>query len=153
MNMLRNELMESIFGEIMKENTPYEKILTFHPFSTAEERIVREQLICDEMNKYLKHSYLHLQLPIVKTHIALSRPRLTLKTLVDLKLFALKIGYRFCVFTILRNCLFHDKRLILMSNNFGTQNQLLNIFRLTINGDFSGTPGCRDKSFHPVISP
>ena len=91
--LIRKELFESVFGGIMKENTPYKKILAYHP-STSEEEISTEQQICDKLNEHLKdsNSQLHLHLPVTNERITLSRQLLTLGTPVDLKPFALLIG-------------------------------------------------------------
>lgn len=74
---IRKELIESVFGGIMNENTPYEKVLTYH-YHNFEEEVSSEQQICDELNEHRKHSQ--------------NMKRLTLETSVDLKHFALEIG-------------------------------------------------------------
>ena len=90
---IRKELIESVFGRIMNKNTPYEKILTHHPFdSEFEVEISSEQKMCDKLNKHLKDSQQHL-------HSSYHAQLLTLESPVDLKPFALEIGcflfYRF----------------------------------------------------------
>ena len=91
--MIRKELIESVFGGIMNENTPYEKVLTHHPFdSEFEVKISSEQKMCDELNEHLKDSQLHLDLPFMNKKITLARQLLTLESPMDLKPFALKIG-------------------------------------------------------------
>ena len=83
---IRNELIKSVFGDTLKAGTPYEKILTHHPFDSAV-KISREQQMCDKLNEHLKYSK---HLPIVGKRVALGQ--LTLETSVDLKPFALLIG-------------------------------------------------------------
>ena len=98
--LIRKELIESVFGGLMNENTPYEQILTYHPVnyhtSDSEVKVLKwtfnsdmkvssEQQMCDELNEHRKHSQ--------------QMKRLTLETTMDLKPFALEIGcflfYRF----------------------------------------------------------
>ena len=71
--LIRKELIQSVFGGIMKENTPYEKILV-----PSEVKVISEQKMCDKLNKHLKGSQ-HMK-------------RLTLESPMDLKPFALEIG-------------------------------------------------------------
>lgn len=79
---IRKEMVKSIFGEMLEENTPYNEILTHHPIN-SELTISSEQQICDKLNRHVKH---HLQ----NEHG--SQLKLTLETLVDLKPFADLIG-------------------------------------------------------------
>ena len=90
-----NELFDCIFGAMMEENTPYEEILDldYHPFNRGDEN--DEQQICDNLNKFLKDSQQYLHLPIENEKIPLRQELLTLKTIVDLKPFALLIGWLF----------------------------------------------------------
>ena len=77
----------------MKENTPYEKILAYHPFNSESEAVGScEQQICDKLNEHLNDAQLHLDLPFMNERITLSRQLLTLETPVDMKPFALEIG-------------------------------------------------------------
>ena len=80
--LIRKELIEGVFGGLMNENTPYEKILTYHD---SEEEVSSEQQMCDKLSEHRKHSQ-HMK-------------RLTLESPVDLKPFVLIIGcflfYRF----------------------------------------------------------
>ena len=86
--MIRKELIQSVFGGIMNENTPYEKILTHHPFDEFEVEVSSEQKMCDKLNKHLKDSQQHLHSSITSPHAQL----LTLESPMDLKPFALEIG-------------------------------------------------------------
>ena len=91
--LIRKELFESVFGGIMKENTPYKKILAYHPFTSKSEAVgSTEQQICNKLNEHLKDSQLHLHLPFMNERITLARQLLTLETPVDMKPFALEIG-------------------------------------------------------------
>ena len=83
--LIRKELIQSVFGGIMNENTPYEKILTYH---NSEEKVSSEQQMCDKLNKHLKDSQQHLHSTITSSHPQL----LTLESPMDLKPFALEIG-------------------------------------------------------------
>ena len=80
--LIRKELIQSVFGGIMKEKTPYEKILVYHPVnyhtSNSEVKVSSEQKMCDKLNKHLKGSQ-HMK-------------RLTLESPMNLKPFALLIG-------------------------------------------------------------
>ena len=73
--LITKDLIQSVFGGIMNENTPYEKILTYHD---SEEEVSSEQQMCDKLNEHRKHSQ--------------QMKRLTLETTMDLKPFALEIG-------------------------------------------------------------
>ena len=91
-----NELFDCIFGAMMEENTPYEEILDldYHPFN-RDKNVTDEQQICDKLNEFLKDSQQYLHLPIENEKIPLRQELLTPKTIVDLKPFALLIGWLF----------------------------------------------------------
>ena len=78
--LIRKDLIQSVFGGIMNENTPYEQILVYHlvDYHTSKLKVSSEQQMCDKLNEHRKHSQ-HMK-------------RLTLESPVDLKPFALEIG-------------------------------------------------------------
>ena len=70
-------IVESIFGDIMKANTPYSEIIKFNEDHTQD--IFNSQQMCDRLNAYLKQ-------PAKRGAI------LTPDSRVDIKPFALQIG-------------------------------------------------------------
>ena len=94
--LIRDDLIECVFAGMMKENTPYEEILRHYPIN-LEENVRGEQQMCDKLNEFLKESQQYLHFPIENETIPLGQELLTPKTIVDLKSFALLIGW-FCLF-------------------------------------------------------
>ena len=88
---IKKDLLDSVFGGIMKENTPYDEIIKCHPFNSKLEASIGQQ-ICDRLNEHLKDPQLHLHLPILDRRLTLTQQLLTPNTLMDLKPFALLIG-------------------------------------------------------------
>ena len=78
--LIRNDLIKSVFGGMMNEDTPYERILTCR---SNEEEISAEQQMCNELNEHLKNSQQYFHVPLENERIALSQELLTPKTVMD----------------------------------------------------------------------